>query len=450
MIVEPLTLQAYLNGNWQDIATLSFTENYLPADLTYLYQDTNVLLQDNQLALSLNYPITLFGYSYNPANGRAFRFLDDITPAGASRRYWLKALNIEHLPVAEQNYILLKRGTIAPIGHLRIKQAVESLPKNEKLRLFSIDEVKNRSTDFLEYANQRGAMVGGATGAGGEAPKLVLRCTKENQIWIDNWQNKTDNSDYYLVKFPRGKRTGIDADILRTEYHYYHELTALGFNTIATDIMRLEEGEYYPSLWLPRFDIYRDKQNTIQRYAMESVYSILEQGAGSMLDQAQTVRTLIQKIEHSHMACLGFAFNRQAFITEWLQRDLLNIAFGNSDNHGRNTAFLRTENEIKLAPIYDFAPMKADPEGIIRTISWNSKSNPPLELGGEYHFKLICEQFADLCDVENIFAELQKTAQKLVDLKTRLAERGVPKSILEFRSIGFDYLPEKLARWGLI
>ena len=42
----------------------------------------------------------------------------------------------------------------------------------------------------------------------------------------------------------------------------------------------------------------------------------------------------------------GFKFDKMAFVIEWVKRDILNIAFGNSDNHGRNTAFLRDDNNI--------------------------------------------------------------------------------------------------------
>ncbi|MEI7189516.1 hypothetical protein [Dickeya dianthicola] len=47
-------------------------------------------------------------------------------------------------------------------------------------------------------------------------------------------------------------------------------------------------------------------------------------------------------------------------------------------------------------------------------------------------------------------AKLQQTATQLVGLKARLQARGVPESILTMPSIGFDYLPEKLQRWGLL
>ncbi|MFA0521887.1 type II toxin-antitoxin system HipA family toxin, partial [Vibrio sp. 10N.222.55.E8] len=71
---------------------------------------------------------------------------------------------------------------------------------------FSVDDVKNRAGDFLDYAQQRGAAAGGATGAGGEAPKLILRYgfdhgSGSEKIWIDPYQDDNSNHDlHYLVK----------------------------------------------------------------------------------------------------------------------------------------------------------------------------------------------------------------------------------------------------------
>lgn len=38
--------------------------------------------------------------------------------------------------------------------------------------------------------------------------------------------------------------------------------------------------------------------------------------------------------------------------------------------------------------------------------------------------------------------ELRRLAGSLVDLKSRLVQRNLPQSILDFPAIGFDYLPE--------
>ncbi len=88
----------------------------------------------------------------------------------------------------------------------------------------------------------------------------------------------------------------------------------MGVETISTDGMRLEEGLNYPSLWLPRFDVQIIDQQ-IERFGMESVYSILNKGAGVTLDHETTIRTLIEKITESNMVKhQGYRFDTQAFV----------------------------------------------------------------------------------------------------------------------------------------
>ncbi|MGR3808268.1 serine/threonine-protein kinase HipA [Pasteurella testudinis DSM 23072] len=447
--MDELTLQAFTGNSWQDIAILKFSLNangiYPNVELMYNTEYAIEHLQkDNQFAVSLNYPVEL-AYSSEQPKGW-LRFLDDIIPSGASRRYWLKFLSISELNSQLQHYILLKYGTIAPIGNLRIKQSLAE-KSAVAIRYFAMADVIERNVDFLEYAQQNGAAAGGATGAGGEAPKLLLRCNSNNQVWIDTYQDTLNNPDhYYLVKFPRGQRTAIDSDILRTEYHYYHELSAMGFNTIDTRFMRLEEGSRYPSLWLPRFDIQTLPNGEKIRCALESVYSVLQKEPGAFLDQETTIRELLAKITHSQTIQQDGDFSTADFIIEWVRRDLLNIAFGNSDNHGRNTALLRYGDQIRLAPIYDFAPMKADPEGIIRTMRWDKT----IELGGKYDFVALSQCLADLIEPERLLQQLRQTALQLCNLKVRLIQRGVPRSIIEMPTMGFSYLEQRLTEWKLL
>lgn len=452
--MERLTLQAYIQHQWQDVAVLTFPlsdkKQYRTVELDYLRDYAlEHLEQDDHHAVSLNFPVLLFTDNFGiDGQHNALRFLDDIIPSGASRRFWSRFLDIEALEASEQDFILLKYGTLSPIGNLRIKESLPEPSKMAEQLYFTVEDVNNRASDFLDYAQQRGAAAGGATGAGGEAPKLLVRCSKENRIWIDAYQDDPKNHDlHYLVKYPRGARSEVDCNILRSEFIFYHELTEMGFDTIPTDNMRLEEGLFYPSLWLPRFDVNVDQHGKLERVAMESVYSILGKSAGSALDHAETLRTLIARINTSYMVqSAGFDFDISEFVIEWVRRDLLNILFGNSDNHGRNTALIRFNQQIKLAPIYDFAPMKADPEGIARTMKWHRN----LESGGEYNFVGIAESLSDLLPADDLLSALHQTAAQCLDLKVRLAAKGLPEQILTMPSIGFDYIPEKLRRWGLL
>lgn len=440
MMSNPLTIQAFFEQTWHDIATLHFDFQQNTLQINYLEQHGyQYYLDDNYHAVSINYPVEFFSYHFS----NHLVLFDDLIPSGASLRYWQTRLDLQNLSQLQKIHTLLAKATIAPIGNLRIKEAVRT--DNNQV-YFSLNDVKNRQHNFLEYANECGAITGGATGAGGDAPKLLLRLQDDEHIWIDNSQMANNTDLYYLVKYPRNNRTLMDCDILRAEYHFYHELHDLGFDTIATQNMRLIEGEHYPSLWLPRFDVVVDEQGVTKRYAMQSVYGILNKTAGSDLKHGQTIRCLLEIIKSSQV---GQSFDQQNFVIEWVTRDLLNIVFGNSDNHGRNTAFLIDESHIQLAPTFDFAPMRADSQAITRTTKWQN-DHVILEKGGNYHFVNICQSLEDIIDPQMLLHELQMTAEKLLDLPKRLKQRGVSDNILKHPNIGFDYLPTRLKDWGLI
>lgn len=449
--LNELTVQAFIDNSWKDIAKVTFPKN---ADYTYDATEVEYefdhaihnLSADDHHAVSINHPVELF-FDDNGQQGW-LKFIDDIIPSGSSRKYWLTQIDTEGMSANQQKFVLLAYGTISPIGNLRIKESIEPVNK-VPTQYFEVSDVVSRAVDFLSYAQTRGAAAGGATGAGGEAPKLLLRRSKDDIVWIDTYQDNTNIDDtYYLVKFPRGNRRGVNDAVLVAEYHYYHELTEMGFSTIPVAGMKLEKGDNYHSLWLPRFDIETQADGTTKRYGMESVYSMLKKTPATILDHGKTIRDLIVLITESNTVKeKNLHFDVEAFIIEWVRRDLLNIAFGNSDNHGRNTSFYRDEKGIRLTPIYDFAPMKADPEGIPRTTKWAA---PTLELGGEFNFFEIAYSLSDLISPELLINELSSTAHQLVGLKQRLINRGVPEQIVNMPIFGFDFLDEKLERWGLL
>ena len=443
--MKNLTIQALINSQWLDIAELQIMQPEKgAASLSELEYNLDYAIQHldkrDECACSLSLPINIL---VKHESKKWFGFLDDIVPSGAARRYWLRYLGLNHLSHAEQDIILLEKGTIAPVGNLRIKEAL-TLKNPEStlhLRQFTVTDVVNRQAEFLEYAQQMGAISGGATGAGGEAPKLLIRLSDDSLVWIDTYQeNFTQPDQHYLVKFPRGNRSDLDCNILRAEYYYYHELKSLGFNTIDIKQMKLIEGIAYPSLWLPRFDVQWANQKW-SRFGLESVYSVLNKPTGSHLNHFEVIEQMCSLLKE-----IDSKFDTQQFVCEWLQRDLLNIIFGNSDNHGRNTSFIKVNGQITLAPIYDFAPMKADPEQIIRSTTWGS----PYEEGGEYRWDQIANQLASLCEPETAMMMLKQLATQLLGLKERLIARGVPEQIMTLPGMNFDFIEAKLKRWKLL
>lgn len=442
-----LTIQIYGEKGWCDAARLRLNEGgKRSARLAYEFDYALEHLHQTQgwHACALRYPIELM----IPHDGGWFRFLDDIMPAGSARRYWVRQLDIGHLGEEGQDRTLLALGTIAPIGNLRIKEAVErvatQIPEQSRVTQlrFPVAMVLERDTDFLEYAQQMGAASGGATGAGGEAPKLLLRQNRNQEVWIDTFQDDPYClDDFYLVKFPRNNRSAIDQDILRAEYHYYQELNALGIDTIPIHGMRLDEGSKYPSLWLPRFDVAVQEQKLV-RFGVESVYSVMDAAPGSDLNHLDILDTLLPMLE-GEARQRNTRFNSAAFVIEWVRRDLLNVVFGNSDNHGRNTALLKSYEGIWLAPVYDFAPMKADPEGIRRTTQWGLG----LEEGGQFDWVAIAQRLSHRVEPDILLASLTELALRLKGLPERLARRGVPVSILNMPTFNFNTLDERLTVW---
>ncbi|WP_198387052.1 type II toxin-antitoxin system HipA family toxin [Shewanella marisflavi] len=431
-----LTIQIKLGVNWHDAATLSFEQDQMSLKYLEPYALEHFGCDDNR-ALSVNLPVTVF--PYHTTTKKPFRFIDDIVLSGAGKRFWIA----NGLSKGSSTYNTLHQFTCGPIGNIRVKEACASTCADPLLceTSFTVDDVVNKGWDLLDYAKKLGIDVRSATGAGGEAPKYLL--SKQGQlVWLSSFGTiKAANSEHYLVKFPRGKQSAIDSDILRAEFHYYHELEALGFNTIATKGMMLLEGPKCPSLWLPRFDVVTADDGGVTQRAIESVYSVLQKPPGSLLDHEETLRTLIQTIQSSFMVQeQGYQFDVENFVIEWVKRDLTNIIFGNSDNHGRNISLVRSQGKIMLAPIYDFAPMKADPQGVVRTITWHAN----IEIGGNLNFLKIAEALDDLVPTDRLLNELGCLAESLLSLRSRLEKRGVPAAILNYPSIGLNFIEKKL------
>lgn len=135
--MEQLTVQAFLNNQWCDVALITFPESeqsmYQLTELDY-QSDYAIdhLNRDDNYAVSLNHPVSLF---FDDGGQPSWmRFLDDIIPSGASRRYWEKYLDLEGLTPSQQNFVILKHGTMSPIGNLRIKESVPAFhPEAEQL-----------------------------------------------------------------------------------------------------------------------------------------------------------------------------------------------------------------------------------------------------------------------------------------------------------------------------
>jgi serine/threonine-protein kinase HipA len=125
---------------------------------------------------------------------------------------------------------------------------------------------------------------------------------------------------------------------------------------------------------------------------------------------------------------------------------MLNLIFGNSDNHGRNMSFIKYEGDIQFAPIYDFAPMKADPEMVTRLFKWESGC----ENAGMVYFEAVANALSKYCAPDDLLAYLREIAQSLLDIKSRLIAYQCPESILNFPTINFARTADKLKQMGVL
>ena len=438
-----LTLQIHWDGEWHDAGKIQFHDKGrgLYGKPNFMY-DTHYILkalehslaeadQDvtDKTAVGVNIPC---GFGADFFNGEIAPVLRDIIPQGASRRLWVRALGYDRDPEQTIDARLLAEGCVAPIGNLRIREAAEAF--GEKLAvtgatLFSEDEVCIRADRLLEYAYELGVAIGGATGAGGDAPKLLLVENHQGQFALQGTIAESEIQKHWLVKFPRGRKTQDDIDVLRGEAAIYRVLENTSLQSIGNTCLREKDEQF--SLWMPRFDR-ETTQNGVVRHGVESVYSLMGSiGDGAALNHLEVIQKLQDKA-----ATPG---DEDILLVDYLMRDILNTMVGNRDNHGRNTAIIKQDGGVlRLAPAYDIAPMVLDPEGIARVSRW------PKDLCLGFNDPVYSEIISLLSNnSDQAIQYMAESLESLTGLRDSLIEQGAPVSMIEHPGVRLDY-PEKI------
>jgi serine/threonine-protein kinase HipA len=143
----------------------------------------------------------------------------------------------------------------------------------------------------------------------------------------------------------------------------------------------------------------------MQRLAQESLLSVMQKsGYGVSFTHQEAIEALVK-----HTSVPWFS------VTEYFLRDVLNIALGNRDNHGRNTAIHRYGNHIGLTPLFDFAPMYLDQDAIARSATWRS-----FETQGLPNYPII---LSELCEqYEALTQNLPLIINRLTQFVTRFSQ----------------------------
>ncbi len=441
--MKDLIVQTYVNGQWRDALRMEFPFPEKGREGPCYFSYVDAYLDDficfvgdvGPLAVSGQYPLGF--HSYKTPGWPAFLF--DIMPAGAARRYLEKHLELSQGPPHLHDFQLLSSCTISPVGHLRIKTSREP----GAVVAFTREDVLSRERYFLEYAASRGASIGGGTGAGGDAPKLLLVEDVQGNLYLDPELPEDEIVQHWFVKFPR-RSQGQDQQrhqlILETEALYYKVLRQLGLSVVGPVIY--EASAYTrPCLWLPRFDRAVSVDSTALRWPVESIYSLMgSTRPGSSLSHTEVLRTLTTLLKEH-----GMPEQVPILATEYVKRDLLNVILGNADNHGRNMSLFRHEDAWRWTPIYDLAPMVIDPEGITRSTRWSRD----VELGGRIDWLAVCASLEWIAPASFFVDALKDFARVITPLPDLLLEAGMSQKVLEFQGVYLQELPETLKTWGL-
>jgi len=193
------------------------------------------------------------------------------------------------------------------------------------------------------------------------------------------------------------------------------------------------------ALLVPRFDR-RLEPNGLVRLGVESLYSV----AGVIDSARETLLHHEVLIELSK--CLT---DFDAEMLEYCRRDVLNLAMGNRDNHGRNTAILKdTDGSMRLAPIFDFGPAYMDARNLVRVIHWDAEQASEVDWTAALLNLATCFDDAKLTtpNLQPLAAALREFARQLEDLPVLMAACGVDSEIIDARRYDVIQICRALAK----
>ncbi|ABA87762.1 HipA-related protein kinase, putative [Syntrophotalea carbinolica DSM 2380] len=423
--MDEVSVEMYVKGEWRKVADFGvYGKNYgagyhskchLSYDIDYVLSR----MEEDRIVdrVGCRYPINFDLYEADswPA------FLLDLLPTGAAREAWLKMLGIRD--DTSSWWQLLRFATGNPPGNLRIAGAAVKAKAHPG---FEKKMVIEKNVDFIEYAEANGALVAGASDVQGQAPKFLL-VEDRNERWHAEGAIPEDRVKcYWLVKFPRGK-TAADRLVLRNEAPYYEVARAFGLRTAAP--LKYEDG----ALFVRRFDR-RVTQGGVERFGLESMTSVCGISEFGLRGSHNEACKMIHR----------YATEPRKEIPEYIKRDILNVALRNTDNHGRNTAFLKSPlGVVTLSPLFDFAPMFKDPEGIARAYRWDAEGEMEIGLPDWGYVAEALEKEVDI-DSKQLRSWLADCASEVEDLPDTMVRCGVEESLVDDLSRRIQQVAQKL------
>jgi serine/threonine-protein kinase HipA len=360
-----IRVQTHLDGAWRDAAEVeilspergiaspartSYEVDYW-ADLASVDGMTGPVR--DRRAVSVTQPVVVDTYTTSgwPA------WLLDLMPQGAARTRIAREEGFRPDDPAVEPRLLIRAGG-CPVGNVRIRDAWAA----EQERIHGLfcpplrdEDLEGRTETFLDVVDRFSLIASGSSGVQGEWPKALMTRSGRDGFWYpDPFVPSDEGAEHVIIKL---LKSGSDADrlILEAEAPYLELARSFGLRTGAP--LRYRPGV----LILPRFD----RSVTPEGVLLHGQESLISAMGVSGFGVSRTHEAYLQVIS-------AYSDDPAADRLEYLMRDVLNLACGNPDNHGRNTALSRpSSGGIRLSPLFDFAPMRLSDAGIARQSRWS-------------------------------------------------------------------------------
>lgn len=416
-------IEVFHSGSWHLLAELEavsareIARGHL-GRAHFVYDDDYALAHLGAIDLrsaSCRYPVDFNVHTAEPWPA----FMLDILPAGAARRALVASLDLDDNDTAD--WTLLTEGAGHPPGNLRVVPM--SAQRAHQVPGFSRDQVSGRDPEFVEYVCRHRAGVAGTSGAHGESPKFLLTEDAGGLLHADGVLPDCDARRHWLVKWPRGTKES-DGAVLRNEAAYMRYAARVGLRVHAAPDVENE------TLFVERFDR-RVADGRVERYGLESLCSL----AGVSQYGA---RIPLQRLA---AAVARFSTDPDGDLVELVCRDVLNVALGNTDNHARNSALLKTpDGAVRLSPLYDFAPMILDEAGIPRCCRWTDAED-----AGFPRWPEVVELVESIHPTPELRPRLAGLASELERAPAQLIECGADDELIERLARRIDAVRRSLA-----